>query len=154
MPDVQAKTNTATRPGAGRWLFRLGLPLAALAAVFALIGGHRKTQSVSDVIEQIHAVALKKPDGGFVGEWWVSAKGVDPVGRLLNFRVEAGPVYFAAQTARVAVDPERDSVTFEMAGVVLIRVDEPAEGEDPDRPLVEMDRYELGPIFYTLDIVP
>ncbi|MHC4429036.1 MAG: hypothetical protein ACYS0D_10625 [Planctomycetota bacterium] len=140
--------------GTGVWILRGTLIALTIAAVVTLIAGRSRTESTSEVVAQIHAVALTQPNGGLVGPWWVSASDLDPVGRLLNFRVEVGSVQFAAQTARVTVDAEHDTFTFEMTGVVLFRWDEPLPGEDPRRPLVEMERYTLGPIPYQKDIVP
>ena len=152
--SIDQHASTARRPATtGRWILRGTLIALAICAAVVLIGGYRQTQTASEVVEQVHAIALTRPDGGLVGPWWVSAKAVDPVGRLLSFRVEVGTVHFAAQTARVVVDPERDAFSFEMAGVVLIRVDEPKAGENPNRPLVEMERYVLGPIPHKHDIV-
>lgn len=128
---------------------RVGVALSAVALVVVLINGSHKTQTVSEVIDEIHAIALAEPHGGVIGRWWVSAAGVDSGnGRLQSFKVECGPVHIAARSARVIVNPLDDTFKFEMWDVVMVRLD-----KDEESIPVDMDRYVLGPLPYNVDIV-
>ncbi|MHC5008037.1 MAG: hypothetical protein ACYTGF_11835, partial [Planctomycetota bacterium] len=109
--------------------------------------------AVSEVLEEIHEIALDKPQGGLIGRWWVSAAGLDPgTGRLQSFKLECGPIHIAARSARVIVNHHTDSFQFEMWDVVMARVPESGESEDQDT-LRVLDRFVLGPLPYTTDIV-
>ena len=145
-------SQTKTAPGPNRWIVRGALVLIAIVTACVLINANKETKSVADVVSAVRATALGKPDGGSLGDWWISAQTLDPVGRLVNFHVEVGPVHFTAESCAIQVDPKKDTITFEMAGVVLIRLDDLTRGEAENRPLVEMERYDLGPIPLPYDI--
>ena len=141
-----------------RWSRRLLLPLLGAGLIVLCIvmlrGGAPPSHTVSRVIRDVHQVALKQPDGGLLGSWWISAKDIDPLtGNLLRFNVEAGPLHFGAETARVVVDPDANTFQFVMTNVVVVR----AERGESKRPggdfLLDMDAYTLGPIPYHIDIV-
>ena len=141
-----------------RWYRRLWLPLSfgglIVLCIVMLRGGAPRSHTVSRVIRDVHRVALKQPDGGLIGSWWISAKDIDPLtGNLLWFNVECGPLHFGAETARVVVDPDANTFQFVMTNVVVAR----AERGESKRPggdfLLDMDAYTLGPIPYHLDIV-
>ncbi len=152
-PDAPA--NRHPKP---RWSRRLLLPLSfaglIVLCIVILRGGAPRSHTVSRVIRDVHQVALKQPDGGLIGSWWISAKDIDPLtGNLLLFNVEAGPLHFGAETARVVVDPDANTFQFVMTNVVVVR----AERGESKRPggdfLLDMDAYTLGPIPYHIDIV-
>ena len=109
-----------------RWSRRLLLPLLGAGLIVLCIvmlrGGAPPSHTVSRVIRDVHQVALKQPDGGLLGSWWISAKDIDPLtGNLLRFNVEAGPLHFGADTARVVVDPDANTFEFVMTNVVVAR---------------------------------
>ncbi len=126
-----------------------------LAIVVLLISGSREKRTVSEVLEEIHGIALDKPQGGIIGRWWVSAASLDPdTARLQAFKLECGSVHIAARSARVIVNHHTNSFQFEMWDVVMARVPGSGdEAEDADA-LRAIDRFVLGPLPYTTDIVP
>ena len=148
----------ANRHPKPRWSRRLLLPLSfaglIVLCLVMLRSSPPRSHTVSRVIRDVHRVALKQPDGGLLGSWWISAKDIDPLtGNLLRFNVEAGPLHFGAETARVVVDPDANTFQFVMTNVVVAR----AERGESKRPggdfLLDMDAYTLGPIPYHIDIV-
>ncbi len=163
-PAADHATSHPPRPGASRAraiLLRMSIVALVGGVILVLMGRSGKTQTVSHVIREIHKIVLRKPDGGFIGPWWVSAAGLDPItGELKAMKVEFGAIHMASKTARVVVNPDTDSFKFEMWDVVLIRVPpsttQPDEdgGDGRDDPLVNLDRYVLGPIPYRGNIVP
>ena len=138
-----------------RLLARLGVAAVVLAFVVLLISGSRDKRTVSEVLEEIHGIALDKPQGGIIGRWWVSAASLDPdTARLQAFKLECGSIHIAARSARVVVNHHTNSFQFEMWDVVMARVPGSGdEGEDQDG-LRAIDRFVLGPLPYTTDIVP
>jgi hypothetical protein len=152
-PMMQPAEQSSARVPA-KLLARLGVAAVVLAIVVFLISGSREKRTVSEVLQEIHEIALDEPQGGLIGRWWVSAAGVDPdTGRLQSFKLECGPVHIAARSARVIVNHHTNSFQFEMWEVVMARVPEPGEPEDQDT-LRVLDRFVLGPLPYTTDIVP
>ena len=132
-------------------IIRVGTVAVVLVAVVLLISGSRETRSVTEVIDEIHALALRPPDGGLLGPWWVSALSYDAeASRLRDFKIDCEPVHLAARSARVVVNHTTDTFHFEMWDVIVVRA--PEDGEEGD--LLDMDRYILGPIPYGIDIVP
>jgi len=137
-----------------RLLARLAVAAVVLTIVVFLICGSREKRAVSEVLQEIHGIALDKPQGGLIGRWWVSAASLDPgTGRLQAFKLECGSVHIADRSARVIVNHHTDSFQFEMWDVVMARVPEAGESEDQDS-LRVLDRFVLGPLPYTTDIVP
>jgi hypothetical protein len=137
-----------------RLLARLAVAAVVVAIVVLLISGSREKRAVSEVLQEIHGIALDKPQGGIIGRWWVSAAGLDPdTGRLQAFKLECGPIHIAARSARVIVNHHTDSFQFEMWDVVMARVPDPEDPEDQDA-LRVLDRFALGPLPYTTDVVP
>ncbi len=137
-----------------RHVLRIGAVVLVVSIVAFLINSSREKRAVSEVIDEIHEIALDEPQGGLIGRWWVSAAGVDPdTGRLQAFKLECGPIHIAARSARVIVNHHTDSFQFEMWDVVMARVPERGEPEDQDS-LRVLDRFVLGPLPYTTDIVP
>ncbi len=141
-----------------RWSRRLLLPLSFAAlivlSIVILRGGAPRSPTVSRVIRDVHQVALKHPDGGLIGSWWIAAKDINPLtGELLSFSVECGPLHIGAEAARVVVDPETNTFQFELRNVVVAR----AERGESRRPggdfVLDVDSYTLGPIPYHIDIV-
>jgi hypothetical protein len=137
-----------------RRVVRIGTVFLVVSVVAFLISSSREKRAVSEVIDEIHEIALDQPQGGLIGRWWVSAAGVDPdTGRLESFKLECGPIHIAARSARVIVNHNSDSFQFEMWDVVMARVPERGEPEDQES-LRVLDRFVLGPLPYTTDIVP
>jgi hypothetical protein len=137
-----------------RLLARLAVAAVVVTIVVFLICGSREKRAVSEVLQEIHGIALDKPQGGLIGRWWVSAASLDPgTGRLQAFKLECGSAHIAARSARVIVNHHTDSFQFEMWDVVMARVPEADESEDQDA-LRVLDRFVLGPLPYTTDIVP
>lgn len=131
---------------------RIGIPAIVVFGVVLLISGSHETRTVSEVIDEIHKIALAKPDGGLLGSWWVTAQSYDPqTSRLSEFKIECEPIHIAARSARVVVNQSTDSFHFEMWDVVVARSGE--EGDDAEHNLLAVDRYVLGPIPYRTDIV-
>jgi hypothetical protein len=131
-----------------------------VACIAVMIGGGGERQSVSEVMRQIHQKALagNEPDApygaGRIGAWKIAAERVNPLtGELTSLRIQSGAMLVAARTAHVVVDPEADTFSFELHGVVYTRV--PRDGEEVDGAFVhELDHYVLGPAPYGVDIVP
>jgi hypothetical protein len=137
-----------------RLIVRVSVAVVIVAGVVFLISSSRETRTVSEVIEEIHQIALDKPEGGLIGRWWVSAAGVDPdTGRLQSFKLECGPIHIAARSARVIVNHNTDSFQFELWDVVMAKVPDPGEPEDQDA-LRVLDRFVVGPLPYTKGIEP
>ncbi len=134
-PAADHATSHPPRPGASRAraiLLRMSIVALVGGVILVLMGRSGKTQTVSHVIREIHKIVLSKPDGGFIGPWWVSAAGLDPItGELKAMKVEFGAIHMASKTARVVVNPDTDSFKFEMWDVVLIRVP-PSSTRQPD----------------------
>ncbi len=141
-----------------RWSGRLWLPLSfaglIVLCIVILRGGAPRSHTVSRVIRDVHQVALKQPDGGLIGSWWIAAKDIDPLtGELLSFSVECGPLHFGSRTALVVVDPEANTFQFVMQNVVVARADR-GDGRRKGHDFVlDVDSYTLGPIPYHIDIV-
>jgi hypothetical protein len=136
-------------------VLRLAVVALVVVVVVFLVSGSHEQHTVSEVINEVHRIALAKPQGGLIGSWWVSAAGIDPdTGRLLAFKIECGPIHIAARSARVIVNPHDDSFQFEMWDVVMARVSDEGGPDDDVDTLRRRDRYVLGPLPYTVDIVP
>ena len=146
-------TTTESRPQLPVGLIvRIGTVVVVLVAVVLLISGSRETRSVTEVIDEIHTLALRPPDGGLLGPWWITAQGYDAeTSRLRGFKIECEPVHLAARSARVVVNHTTDTFHFEMWDVVVVQA---PGNEDAEGALIDMDRYILGPIPYGIDIVP
>ena len=142
----------ATRAPVGL-LLRLAAAGVFVAGIVLLVTSSHNTRTVSQVIDEINELALAKPQGGLIGTWWVSAGDKDPDdGQLLDFKVECGPVHIASRSARIIVNPQKDTFRFEMTDVVFARI--PGFGEEETvGALRQLDRYVLGPLPYDGDIV-
>lgn len=143
---------------APRFPVRLALRLVVVVVVMVIIGviviGSPDNRTVSQVIDEIRAIALAKPQGGLVGPWWVSSSGADEAtGRLENFKVECGPIDIAAVSARIIVNHHTNSFQFEMWDVVFARMPV-ASDPNAEYTIQHLDRYVLGPLPYPKDIVP
>ena len=143
-----------------RSMARLVLPVAAggllVAGVGLVIRARQQPHTVSKVIEDIRAIVLKDPEGGALGPWWVSASEQDPLtGEFKDFNLESGATRIAAKAARLTVDPDTDTFSFELWDLVLTRVpDKKDQGQRPDPSLIQMDHHILGPAPYGADITP
>lgn len=136
---------------------RLALRLVVAAVVMVIIGviviGSPDSRTVSEVIAEIRAIALAKPQGGLIGPWWVSCAGVDEAtGHLKNFKVECGSIDIAAVSARILVNHHNNTFQFEMWDVVFARMPD-ASDPSAEHTLQHLDRYMLGPLPYPKDIV-
>ena len=125
-------------------------------AVFLIIRSGDRSQTATQAIESIRDIALGEEGapGGQIGSWRISAASLDQrTGDLKDFRLESGAMSVAARTARISVDPELDTFTFDLWDVVYTRV--PGEGDQDasrDQYLLELEHYVLGPAPYGVDI--
>ena len=136
-----------------RLVLRIAVPVIAALIIVVVVSGSRETRTVSQVIDEIRAIALAQPQGGPIGSWWVSATGVDEAdGRLQNFKVECGSIDIAAGSAQVIVNHHKNTFRFEMWDVVLART---PDASDPhaEHTLQQLTRYVLGPLPYSREIV-
>ncbi len=127
--------------------------MIVVVIVGVIISGSPNHRTVSQVIDEIRAIALAEPQGGLIGPWWVSASGTDEEsGRLTGFKVECGSIDIAAGTARIIVNHHSNTFQFEMWDVVFARM---PDSSDPnaEHTLQHLDRYMLGPLPYPKDIV-
>lgn len=153
-PQAPRRAPVAGR-GTPRGIVRLGAGIAVVVLIVVLLSGSHKTRSVTAVVDEIYEIALAKPQGGLVGSWWVSAAATDSTdGRLLDFKIECGPMQFAARSARVTVNPHNNTFSFEMWDVAMAHVPESGKNDDEGTELVMRDWYRLGPLPYPQDIVP
>ncbi len=127
--------------------------MIVVVIIGVIITGSPDTRTVSQLIDEIRAIALAEPQGGLIGPWWVSASGTDEHGRLTGFKVECGPIDIGAATARIIVNHHNDTFQFEMWDVVLARLSDPAD-PDAEHTLQQLGRYVLGPLPYPHDVVP
>jgi hypothetical protein len=136
-----------------RLVLRIAVPMVVVGIVGVIVFDSPDTRTVSQVIDEIHTIALTEPQGGLIGPWWVAAAGTDEsTGRLKGFTVECGPIDIGAGTARVIVNHHSNTFQFEMWDVVFARAFDPANPE-AEHTLQHMDRYMLGPLPYPDDIV-
>lgn len=118
-----------------------------------------RPHTASAVMRDLRDLALARghipgePNGGELGPWWISAASFDPMsGELKNFRLKSGSIELAAQSAKILVDPEADSIGFDLWRVVYTVL--PNESH-PDQvgELIELESYTLGPVPYGHEIV-
>ncbi|MHC4413937.1 MAG: hypothetical protein ACYS0G_01500 [Planctomycetota bacterium] len=153
MPPAAENAKISRPHVPARLIVRVAAAGLVAVAIVLLVSGSHETHSVSQVTREIHKIALAEPQGGLIGPWWVSAAEYDPLtDKLRSFKMECGPVHLAARTARVVVDPHKDSFKFQMWDVVLARVDE-SEAEGNEHDLIDLPHFVLGPIPYGIDIV-
>jgi hypothetical protein len=133
-----------------------GIVVACLAVLLAARGETRTVSQVRSDIQQIALLRSTGPhrdDGGPVGPWWIAASTVDPdSGQLRNFRLSSGQMQVAARTARIVIDPEADTFSFELIDVAFTRVPEPDE-EVADHYVLALDHHVLGPAPYGINII-
>lgn len=152
---MSEEANTPAPRFPARLVLRISIPVIAALIIAVVVSGSRETRTVSQVIDEIRAIALARPQGGPIGSsWWVSASGVDEAdGRLQDFKVECGTIDIAAESAQIIVNHHDNTFRFEMWDVVFARM---PDSSDPDAEytLQHLDRYVLGPLPYPKDIVP
>ena len=84
-----------------RLVLRIAVPIVVVGIVCVIVFDSPETRTVSEVIGEIHAIALREPQGGLIGPWWVSATGIDESnGHLTGFTVECGPIDIGAAVPR------------------------------------------------------
>lgn len=150
-----APAGKSTGPtGLAMRMMQIGAAGLVVGILIVLVSGSPESRTVSEIIDEIHTLALLRPHGGLIGKWFVSASAVDErSGRLMNFKIEGGPVAFSARTARVIVNAHENTFQFEMWDVVLMRVpDRP--GDEIEDAVRQLNRYVLGPLPYPMDVVP
>lgn len=154
MPSQHSLVNSQNPKSFKRFLLPLcGFVIIAICITF-ITKGPGKQHTVSSVVRNIHQIALTKPDGGLIGLWWISAGDINPItGQLISFNLECGPIIFGAKTAKVIVNPDLNSFSFEMTDVVAVRAVRGENSDDDDDFMLEMDKYTVGPISLTEDIV-
>ena len=154
MPSKYSPNNSQKPKSLKRFLLPVcGFVIIAICIVF-ITKGPSKQHTVSSVVRNIHKIALTKPDGGLIGLWWISAADINPItGQLISFNLECGPIIFGAKTAKVVVNPDMNSFSFEMKDVVAVRAVRGKNNKSNDDFMLEMDSYTIGPISLTEDIV-
>jgi hypothetical protein len=134
----------------------------AVALAAAWLVNANRPQPVTGVARDIKAIVLSRSatpgleDGGAIGPWWVSAAGVDDRTNTFHvFRLRSGELRVAAKTARLVIDPEANTISFDLRDVVILRVPErPRDGgDDAEQGLARLDTYLLGPAPYGRRIV-
>ena len=151
---MSEEANTPAPRFPARLVLRIAVPVIAALIIAVVVSGSRETRTVSQVIDEIRAIALAKPQGGLIGSWWVSATGLDEAdGRLQDFKVECGPIDIASESAQIIVNHHKNTFRFEMWDVVLGRTPDPSD-PNAEHTLQQLHRYVLGPLPYSLDIVP
>ncbi len=152
---MSEEANTPAPRFPARLVLRIAVPVIAVLIIAVVVSGSRETRTVSQVIDEIRAIALARPQGGPIGSsWWVSASGVDEAdGRLQDFKVECGTIDIAAESAQIIVNHHNNTFRFEMWDVVFAPV---ADAGDPnaEHTLQHLHRYVLGPLPYSREIVP
>ena len=137
---------------------RLLLPMACAGMIIAgllVIFTHsiKETTTVGEIRDRIHGIALREPDGGPIGPWWICASALDAeTGDLTDFHLETAGIRIAAKRARVIVNTETDSMSLDLRGVVYVRIPDSGE-QGPDHRVLEKNRMELGPIPISADVV-
>lgn len=104
-----------------------------LAAMIALIGGSwalsstRTSIKASTLRADIHRAALAQsptgdtPPGGLVGPWWIAADRLSDDGTCLHdVSLLEEDVMIGARSARVEIDAQRNTITIELTGAVVI----------------------------------
>lgn len=116
--------------------------------------------TASMVMRDLRDLALQRgahagqPDGGALGPWWISAVSYDPMsGELKNFRLKSGSIELAALSAKILVDPEADSIGFDLYRLVYTVLPNDTNPEQVGE-LIEMKQYTLGPVPFGREIVP
>jgi hypothetical protein len=143
---------------------RLILPFVAcgllIAGVGLMIARGERQQTVSEVARTIRQVALRggapngNPEAGSFGPWLLAAGSVDPVtGLYHDFTITSGDLLIGAARAKLHVDPDSDTFTFEMWNVVYTVAPDAANAETESY-VYRKDHYLLGPAPYGVDIVP
>ncbi len=137
-----------------RFLLPLGGVVIIAICIFLITRGSANSRTVSSVVRDIHQTALSQPDGGLIGLLWISADDINPItGQLISFNLECGPIIFGAKTARVIVNPDLNSFSFEMKDVVAVRAVRGKHSKANDDFMFEIDSYTFGPISLREDIV-
>jgi hypothetical protein len=139
----------------------LPVAVAGIAAALFLVLVPRVSpaQSTDDVARTIRDIALRPgdrglPPGGTLGPWQISAAEYDDLaGHFVDFQLVCGSVCVAARSARLNVDPEADTFSFELEEVVYTVLAPPGDDGEPRSTLRSLDRYTLGPAPYGVDIV-
>ncbi len=118
----------------------------------------QRPYSASTVMRDLRDLALTRgehpgdADGGQLGPWWISASSYDPLsGELKCFRLKSGSIELSAQSARILVDPEADSIGFDLWRVVYTVLPSAANPEQLGE-VIEIETYTLGPVPYGHEI--
>lgn len=160
--DMTDTRRQHSRPGASVSRFLLpaiGIGLIAAALIISVGGQYIARPTESHVARLVRDMALAgtdpraEPGANYFGPWRLAATSVDPMsGVYSNFRVESGAMIVTALTARLLIDTEADTLTFELYDVTYMRV--PEDDEEGEAYVHELERWTLGPAPYGEDIVP
>ena len=154
MPKDKNTTSGKSRRSYARLLLPFACAGLIIAGLLVIITRTMKeTTTVAEIRDRIHGIALREPDGGGVGPWWICASGLDPeTGDLIDFHLETAQMRIAAKRARVIVNTEDDSMSLDLRDVVYVRI--PDEDElGPEHVVLEKNRMLLGPIPVKADVV-
>jgi hypothetical protein len=123
----------------------------------ALLRG-KEAQTVSQVTAEIRDIILQPSidgfdNGGIIGPWHVAATHYDERTRQFHdFRLRSGAINLAASRATLTIDATRDSFSFTLHDVVIMRV--PSEHEKNDaQQLIPLKSFLLGPAKYHRRII-
>ena len=146
---------------------RFIIPVVLAGLVVGLLGAVLKSgqsgMTVSEVTRAIRQVALRPSDriearqGGKIGPWWIAAEECDdPLsGEFVNLRLTSGNMLVAARRAKLHVDPQTDSIRFEMWDVVFARAPYTMRNQQSEEHFLhEMEHYVLGPAPWGDEIIP
>lgn len=164
---MPSDTRPSHVPAPRRSPLRLLLPIIGagliVSCILAMIrSSEAPTRSAGEVRREIEALALRRServdgdDGGLIGPWWVVASGLDEAsGRLMKFRITTPELQIAASFARLIIDTDRDTFSFELFDVALTRLPgDDAETTGGEARLLSLEHHVLGPAPYGRDIVP
>lgn len=144
-----------------RWI----APVAGSVLLSALMGAgllrSNEPQTVSQVRAEIYGIILYQrgdswmDHGGIIGPWHVAAASLDhETGELRDFRLVSNSINLGAARARLMIDVKRDTFSFELREVVIMRVPDTRDAAPDENHLIPLDSFILGPAKYHRRIVP
>jgi hypothetical protein len=144
-----------------RWV----IPTVAAVVLAVLMGAgllrSNEPQTVSQVRAEIYGIILHQrgdgwmDHGGIIGPWHVAAVSLDhDTGELRDFRLLSRLINLGAARAKLTIDARRDTFSFELREVVIMRVPDTRDATADQSHLVPLDSFILGPAKYHRRIVP
>jgi len=138
------------------------LPMAGggvvVACLMGLMSREAPSRTTDEVREEIQSILLTRTshagldDGGSIGPWWMAAERLDQTaGEFINIRLNSADLRLGARSAKLRINAEDDTFSFELNDVVMIRV--PADGSESTEGFGNLKFYMLGPVEYGVDII-